>query len=127
MTIELGVQQLYIKGDSQLVVNQVKGAYQVKDPQFSKYVEIVHRLMAAIKEVRIEHVPRGQNERADVLATLASIGRLRNYQIVIQETLSHPSKDTFSRLIFFEKTTIFTINLIHIFSLTLLLTMSLQI
>ncbi|XP_057450055.1 uncharacterized protein LOC130741226 [Lotus japonicus] len=88
-----GVQRLYIKGDSQLVVKQVKGEYQVKDPQLSKYLEIVQRLMMAVKEVRIEHIPRSQNERADVLAKLASTGRLGNYQTMIQETLPLPSID----------------------------------
>lgn len=93
LAIELGVQNLYIKGDSQLVVKQVKGDYQVKDPQLSKYLEIVQRLMLAVKEVKIEHLPRSQNERADALAKLASTGRLGNYQTVIQETLARPSID----------------------------------
>ncbi|XP_057448706.1 uncharacterized protein LOC130740203 [Lotus japonicus] len=93
LAIELGVQKLFIKGDSQLVVKQVKGEYQVKDPQLSKYLEIVHRLMMEIEKIRIEHIPRSQNERADVLAKLASTGRLGNYQTVIQETLPRPSID----------------------------------
>ncbi|XP_057450727.1 uncharacterized protein LOC130742637 [Lotus japonicus] len=93
LAIELGVQKLFIKGDSQLVVKQVKGEYQVKDPQLSKYLEVVRRLMMEIGKIRIEHVPRSQNERADVLAKLASTGRLGNYQTVIQETLPRPSID----------------------------------
>ncbi|XP_057426101.1 uncharacterized protein LOC130719494 [Lotus japonicus] len=93
LAIELGVQKLYIKGDSQLVVKQVRGEYQVKDPQLSKYLEIVQRLMQAIEHVRIEHIPRSQNECADALAKLASTGRLGNYQTVIQEILPHPSTD----------------------------------
>ncbi|XP_057444597.1 uncharacterized protein LOC130736831 [Lotus japonicus] len=93
LAIELGVQKLFIKGDSQLVVKQVKGEYQVKDPQLSKYLEVVHKLMMEIEKIRIEHIPRSQNERADVLAKLASTGRLGNYQIVIQETLPRPSID----------------------------------
>ncbi|XP_057426098.1 uncharacterized protein LOC130719491 [Lotus japonicus] len=93
LAIELGVQKLFIKGDSQLVVKQVKCEYQVKDPQLSKYLEVVRRLMMEVKNIRIEHVPRGQNERADVLAKLASTGRLGNYQTVIQETLPRPIID----------------------------------
>ncbi|XP_057443790.1 uncharacterized protein LOC130735939 [Lotus japonicus] len=93
LAIELGVQKLFIKGDSQLVVKQVKGEYQVKDPQLSKYLEVVHRLMMEIEKIRIEHIPRSQNERVDVLAKLASTGRLGNYQTVIQETLPRPSID----------------------------------
>ncbi|XP_057418338.1 uncharacterized protein LOC130712521 [Lotus japonicus] len=93
LAIELGVQKLFIKGDSQLVVKQVKGEYQVKDPQLSKYLEVVHRLMMEIEKIKIEHIPRSQNERADVLAKLASTGRLGNCQTVIQETLPRPSID----------------------------------
>ncbi|XP_057426035.1 uncharacterized protein LOC130719423 [Lotus japonicus] len=72
---------------------KVNGEYQVKDPQLSKYLEVVRRLMMEIGKIRIEHVPRSQNERADVLAKLASTGRLGNYQTVIQETLPRPSID----------------------------------
>ncbi|XP_057425872.1 uncharacterized protein LOC130719257 [Lotus japonicus] len=93
LAIELGVQKLFIKGDSQLVVKQVKGEYQVKDPQLSKYLEVVHRLMMEIEKIRIEHILRSQNERANMLAKLASTGRLGNYQTVIQETLPRPSID----------------------------------
>ncbi|XP_057452660.1 uncharacterized protein LOC130744496 [Lotus japonicus] len=93
LAIELGIQKLFIKGDSQLVVKQVNGEYQVKDPQLSKYLEVVRRLMMEIGKIRIEHVLRSQNERADVLAKLASTGRLSNYQTVIQETLPRPSID----------------------------------
>ncbi|XP_057452750.1 uncharacterized protein LOC130744596 [Lotus japonicus] len=45
------------------------------------------------RHVRIEHIPRSQNERADALAKLASTERLGNYQTVIQEVLPHPSTD----------------------------------
>ncbi|XP_057442199.1 uncharacterized protein LOC130733921 [Lotus japonicus] len=93
LVVELGVQKLFIKGDSQLVVKQVNGEYQVNDPQLSKYLEIVHRLMMEIEKIRIEHIPRSQNERTDVLAKLACTGRLGNYQTVIQETLPFPNID----------------------------------
>ncbi|XP_057418560.1 uncharacterized protein LOC130712759 [Lotus japonicus] len=93
LAIELGVQRLYIKGDSQLVVKQVRDEYQVKDPQLPKYLEIVQRLIQAIGQVRIEHIPRSQNERKDALAKLASTGRLGNYQTMIQEILPRPSTD----------------------------------
>ncbi|XP_057444495.1 uncharacterized protein LOC130736721 [Lotus japonicus] len=93
LAIELCVQKLFIKGDSQLVVKQVKGENQVKDPQLSKYLEVVHRLMMEIEKIRIEHIPRSQNERANVLVKLASTGRLGNHQTVIQETLPRPNID----------------------------------
>ena len=59
--------------DSQLVVNQVKGSFKVKEPQLktlhSQVTELLHQLsqVHSLKILGFYYVPRSQNFRADNL------------------------------------------------------------
>src|ERR1044072_975422 len=88
---EMEALQLLIRSDSQLVVSQVQGDYQAKDEQLVKYLNKVKLLKKKFEEVRIEHVPREKNTRADIYAKLASMKKPGNHQSVIQLTLQQPS------------------------------------
>ncbi|XP_050211346.1 uncharacterized protein LOC126661537 [Mercurialis annua] len=61
-----------IQSDSQLVVNQVLGTYEVKDPEMKKYVDRVKELLTKITEEggkwELEQIPREENTEADTLA-----------------------------------------------------------
>lgn len=91
LAIEVRIESLHIRTNSKLVANQVHGVYQVKKPQLAKYLEHVCYLMSRLQEVTVEYVPRVQNQRADVLAKLASTQKPGNNRSVIQETLMYPS------------------------------------
>lgn len=70
---ELGLPgPLLIRGDSKLVVMQMRGEWQVRQ---GAYVRVYHRVRALLErcsfEVRWEWVPREQNTRADELSKLA--------------------------------------------------------
>ncbi|XP_057452766.1 uncharacterized protein LOC130744612 [Lotus japonicus] len=93
LALDVGVNILAIRSDSQVVGKQVVGTYQVRDEQLARYLVIVKQLMTHFDKVDIEHVPREKNTRADVLAKLASTRRPENKKFVIQETLSGPSVD----------------------------------
>ncbi|RDX93046.1 rnhA, partial [Mucuna pruriens] len=69
---DLEAKILITKSDSKLVIGQVNNEYQTRDPQLSKYKERVVKLAADFEKFRLVHVPREQNERADLLAKLAS-------------------------------------------------------
>ena len=58
---ELGVQWLVIKGDSQLVIGQVKGEFQAKKSQLQKYHAQVKEIMWEFEECTMEYIPRNQN------------------------------------------------------------------
>ena len=45
LAIEVRAEHLKVYSDSQLVVNQVKGIYQVKEPSIIKYVQKVKHLL----------------------------------------------------------------------------------
>ena len=87
MAAEMEALHLLIRSDWQLVVSQVQGDYQAKNEQLAKYLGKVDLLKKKFEEVRIEHVPREKNTRADILAKLASTKKPGNHQSVIQLTL----------------------------------------
>ncbi|KAK0582675.1 hypothetical protein LWI29_028411 [Acer saccharum] len=68
----LGVDEVEIFSDSQVVVNQVLDEYQARDESMITYLELAKELLERFKEYRIVHVPREENEKADALAKLAS-------------------------------------------------------
>ncbi|KAK4389551.1 hypothetical protein Sango_2292100 [Sesamum angolense] len=74
LEIAVDAKQLPLKvyGDSQLVVNQLLGLYEVKKPELLPYHNYAKRLMGWLGDVELEHLPRKDNKQADALAKLAS-------------------------------------------------------
>lgn len=61
----LGATELVIRADSELMVRQLNGRYQVRSPLLLPlYREAMHRL-ARFRRVQIQHVPRERNRAAD--------------------------------------------------------------
>ena len=65
---------LEIRMDSQLVVEQVRGRYQVKNERLRFFHGRALASLARFDRWSIEHVPREQNRRADALASAAVRG-----------------------------------------------------
>jgi len=63
----LGIQNLYIQGDSQLIINQVNGIWKAKDPRMRQYRDRVISALKHIKNWELKHVLRNQNKEADSL------------------------------------------------------------
>jgi len=87
---EMGAKRLLAKSDSLLVIGQVTGEYQAKDPQIVTYLEYVQVLKEPFEVFELVHVPREQKARTNLLAKLASSGKGGRQRIVIQETLKTP-------------------------------------
>ncbi|KAL8124751.1 uncharacterized protein LOC141718820 [Apium graveolens] len=66
------VENLNMFSDSMIVVYQINGGYQAKGPRTELYLKFAQRIITRFNEVRLELIPRGQNEGADELAKLAS-------------------------------------------------------
>jgi len=84
---EIGARSPLLKSDSLLIMRQVTGEYQAKEPQMAAYLEYVRLLKEVFVVFELVHVPRVQNARADLLAKLASSGKGGRQRIVIQETM----------------------------------------
>jgi len=64
-------QNIIIRGDSQLVVSQIKRKFKVKA---SRIIPLYHKamsLIAKLNNIQIELIPRDQNKEADRLSNLA--------------------------------------------------------
>ena len=72
IAIELGVKCLDVRGDSQLVIDQVLKESSYHDPKMEAYCKAVRRLEDKFDSLELNHVPRKYNEDADELAKIAS-------------------------------------------------------
>jgi ribonuclease HI len=60
-----------IRGDSDLVIRQVKGEYKVKSALLAPLYAKVRDLVARLPSVKFQHIPREENRDADALTNLA--------------------------------------------------------
>lgn len=67
--------RLIVRSDSELVVRQINGEYRVKNPDLKPLYEQAINLLAKIADVRVEHIRREMNVRADRLANRAMDAR----------------------------------------------------
>ena len=65
------VKQLTIKGDSQLVIEQMRGNYKVKHEGLKPLYLQARMLVMQIGDVTFAHVPREKNQDADRLSNVA--------------------------------------------------------
>jgi ribonuclease HI len=70
-SIARGAVRLTIHSDSELLVKQMRGEYRVKNPRLQQLHAAARRLVSAIPEVALRHVPREENRDADRLANVA--------------------------------------------------------
>ncbi len=65
---DYGFDTVELRGDSELIVKQVRGEYDTNDPELREYRVTVHELLREFDDWSLTHVPREINERADELA-----------------------------------------------------------
>uniref|UniRef100_J3MCF0 RNA-directed DNA polymerase n=1 Tax=Oryza brachyantha TaxID=4533 RepID=J3MCF0_ORYBR len=72
IALNMGLDTLYVYGDSQLIINQLTGTYTIKKEGLMPYLSRAKQLVAMFTDWNIQHIVRSQNERADALASLAA-------------------------------------------------------
>jgi ribonuclease HI len=87
----LGISCLVVRGDSQLVVNQVNKAYNFT--QMWAYIDEGRKLERRFDGLKLEHVPRGRNIITDELSQIAA-KRLPVPEGIFVERLTKPSATT---------------------------------
>ncbi|MCL4464712.1 MAG: ribonuclease HI family protein [Chloroflexi bacterium] len=73
----LGIEELDIRLDSELVVSQLNGSYRVRAAHLYQLYTRALALLTSFPKVAVRHVPRSQNSRADALAAGAIKGALQ--------------------------------------------------
>ncbi len=69
--LKLGIEELEIYADSELLVKQMNGEYKVKEDSLKLLHLLARNLQQGFKSVKIEHIPREKNKLADKLANQA--------------------------------------------------------
>lgn len=69
--VENNIVCLHVKGDSNLVIKQIKGEYKVKSENIQTIYQDTKKLCIHFEKITFEHVYRKDNKRADELANLA--------------------------------------------------------
>jgi ribonuclease HI len=64
------VDEIVIKGDSQLVIHQMNGTWQIKSETSKKFVPEIRRVLEG-RKTRFVWIPRDQNAEADLLSNVA--------------------------------------------------------
>jgi len=86
---EVGVKMLTCKTDSKLTIGHLNDEFQIKDPILLQYYHLVRIVIqSAFERFRIEHIPRTDNIRADILSKLASTKSKSRHRSLLQQTLS---------------------------------------
>lgn len=70
--VELKATEVIVLSDSNLVINQLKGEWQIKAKDLNQYIDEVKGLAKSIKKVTYDYVPREYTHEADALARSAS-------------------------------------------------------
>jgi ribonuclease HI len=66
-----GCRELEVRLDSELIVRQLSGRYRVKSPHLKPLYDRARELLAGFGRVRVSHVAREHNQKADRLANQA--------------------------------------------------------
>uniref|UniRef100_A0A6C0DKZ1 RNase H type-1 domain-containing protein n=1 Tax=viral metagenome TaxID=1070528 RepID=A0A6C0DKZ1_9ZZZZ len=67
---ELGIKELLVMGDSELIIKQMKGEYKVKSVNIIEHYLKAKTLSRLFDNIKYEHIYRKDNTRADELANL---------------------------------------------------------
>ena len=70
--LELGIKQMEVFSDSNLVLKQIQGDWRTRDVKLRLYHAYFELLVERFDDLRYTHLPRVQNQFGDALATLAS-------------------------------------------------------
>lgn len=69
--LELGAEEVALRSDSELLIKQINGEYQVRNDRIATLHSRVREMMRRLKRVDARHVRREQNSTADAMANEA--------------------------------------------------------
>jgi ribonuclease HI len=73
--LSLGITDLRVEGDSELIIKQLDGRYRVKSEGLLNLYRSCMEVIPKFQKIEILHIPRAQNKRADELANMAMDSR----------------------------------------------------
>ena len=91
MVQKMGGKIVKVFSDSKLVVGQVRGDLEARDPRMQEYLCQIKSIQAKFEVFDLSHIPRGGNTHADSLATLAMSSTQDFPRVVLVEDLYTPT------------------------------------
>lgn len=100
---KLGVKKIFVCGDSELVIKQVKEEYQAKHPRMRAYRNAILDILKKNSEYTLSLIPRIQNVIVDSLATVASMVKIpyhsnHKYSIHVKHCPAIPDNEVFTSI-----------------------------
>ncbi|MCO5550246.1 hypothetical protein L7F22_003729 [Adiantum nelumboides] len=90
MCLAQGIQRLMVKDDALLIVKQILGIWAYKNERLRSKVTVIRKLCGQFQEVQLYHIPRKENEDADLLAQQAIIGQDEVHVIIAAAIIKVP-------------------------------------
>ncbi|XP_012844975.1 PREDICTED: uncharacterized protein LOC105965010 [Erythranthe guttata] len=69
---KMGIKKAKVHSDSQLVVQQLAGEYEIKEVRMEAYVKVIKTYVESFEECEIIQIPRESNTQADFLSKIGS-------------------------------------------------------
>ena len=91
MVQKKGGKTVKVFSDSNLVVGQVRGDLEARDPRMQEYLSQVRCIQTKFELFDLSHIPRGGNTHADSLATLATFLTQDFPRVILVEDLCTPT------------------------------------
>ena len=92
MVQKLGGKVVEVFSDLRLVVSQVQGELEARDPKMQEYLSQVRHLQSRFESFNLSQVPISRNTHVDSLATLATSSTQSLPQVIFVEDLCKPTK-----------------------------------
>ncbi|MCO5611806.1 hypothetical protein L7F22_066065 [Adiantum nelumboides] len=80
------IRRLMVKGDALLIVKQILGIWACKNERLREKVQAIRKLFNQFEEVQLYHIPRKQNEVADLLAQKSVACNESEVQVILVAT-----------------------------------------
>ena len=90
---KMGGKVVEMFSDSRLVVGQVQGELEARDPKMQEYLSQVRHLQSGFEYFVLSQVPRSRNAHADSLATPATSSAQGLPRVILVEDLHRPSEE----------------------------------
>ena len=78
--------------DSRLVVGQVQGELEARDPRMQEYLSQIRHLQSGFESFNLSQVPKSRNTHANSLAILATSSTQSLPQVILVEDLCNPTE-----------------------------------
>ena len=61
IAVSMGIQRLEVRGDSNLVISQINGDFDAKDPKMAAYRNAILKMSSRFEGIEFHHIARDNN------------------------------------------------------------------